>query len=93
MIEYKGYTGVFEYDEDYEFFAGRVIDTRDGINFEGRSVSELKESMRRAVDDYLHSRAPQGDRFLNEPPPPCEILREAMADRPLGQQLSAPVGG
>ncbi|WP_420442041.1 type II toxin-antitoxin system HicB family antitoxin [Candidatus Palauibacter sp.] len=53
MIEYKGYTGVFEYDEDYEFFSGRVIDTRDGINFEGRSVSELKVSMRRAVDDYL----------------------------------------
>ncbi|WP_423926737.1 type II toxin-antitoxin system HicB family antitoxin [Candidatus Palauibacter sp.] len=53
MIEYKGYTGVFEYDEDYEFLAGHVIDTRDGINFEGRSVLESKESMRRAVDDYL----------------------------------------
>jgi predicted HicB family RNase H-like nuclease len=36
MIEYKGYTGVFEYDEDYEFFSGHVIDTRDGINFEGQ---------------------------------------------------------
>ena len=53
MIEYKGYTGVFEYDEEYEFFAGHVVDTRDGINFEGRSVAELKESMRSAVDDYL----------------------------------------
>lgn len=53
MIEYRGYTGVFEYDDEYEFFAGHVVDTRDGINFEGRSVAELKESMRRAVDDYL----------------------------------------
>lgn len=53
MIEYKGYTGVFEYDEEYEFFAGHVVDTRDGINFEGRSVAELKESMHSAVDDYL----------------------------------------
>ena len=53
MIEYKGYTGVFEYDDEYEFFAGHVVDTRDGINFEGRSVAELKESMKRAVDDYL----------------------------------------
>ncbi len=34
-----------------QFFAGHVIDTRDGINFEGRSVLESKESMRRAVDD------------------------------------------
>ena len=53
MIEYRGYTGVFEYDEEYEFFSGHVVDTRDGINFEGSSVDELKESMRRAVDDYL----------------------------------------
>ena len=52
MIEYRGYTGVFEYDEEYEFFSGHVVDTRDGINFEGSSVDELKESMRRAVDDY-----------------------------------------
>ncbi|WP_419938819.1 type II toxin-antitoxin system HicB family antitoxin [Candidatus Palauibacter sp.] len=53
MIEYRGYTGIFEYDDEYEFFSGHIIDTRDGINFEGRSVTELKESMRRAVDDYL----------------------------------------
>ena len=32
MIEYKGYTGIFEYDEEYGFFAGLVVDTRDGIN-------------------------------------------------------------
>lgn len=53
MIEYRGYRGVFEYDEEYGFFAGRVVDTRDGVNFEGRSVAELKESMRTAIDDYL----------------------------------------
>ena len=53
MIEYRGYTGVFEYDDEYEFFSGHVVDTRDGINFEGSSVAELKESMRRAIDDYL----------------------------------------
>ena len=53
MIEYKEYTGVFEFDDEYEIFAGHVVGTRDGINFEGRSVAELKESMRSAVDDYL----------------------------------------
>ena len=53
MIEYRGYTGVFEYDDEYEFFSGHVVDTRDGINFEGSSVAELKESMRCAIDDYL----------------------------------------
>jgi predicted HicB family RNase H-like nuclease len=53
MIEYKGYTGVFEYDPAIEMFAGHVIDLRDEIYFEGNSVEELKASMHRAVDHYL----------------------------------------
>lgn len=53
MIEYKGYTGVFEYDPAIDSFAGHVVDLRDQIYFEGSSVQELKESMARAVDHYL----------------------------------------
>lgn len=53
MIEYKGYTGVFEYDPEIETFAGHVIDLRDEVYFEGASVAELKASMERAVDHYL----------------------------------------
>jgi predicted HicB family RNase H-like nuclease len=53
MIEYKGYTGVVEFDPDGAVFSGHVIDLRDQIYFEGRSVEELEASMRRAVDHYL----------------------------------------
>ena len=53
MIEYKGYRGVVEYDEELEFFAGHVVDLHDTIYFEGSSVEELKKSMHRAVDTYL----------------------------------------
>lgn len=53
MIEYRGYTGTFEYDPELELLAGHVIDLRDEIYFEGESVTELKSSMRRAVDHYL----------------------------------------
>jgi predicted HicB family RNase H-like nuclease len=53
MIEYKGYTGVFEYDPDLETFSGHLVDLRDQIHFEGNSVEELKSSMIRAVDHYL----------------------------------------
>ena len=35
MIEYKGYTGVFEYDDEYEFFAGHVVDTTGSISRAG----------------------------------------------------------
>ena len=53
MIEYKGYTGVFEFDTELEVFSGFVVDLRDQIYFEGESVEQLKASMRRAVDHYL----------------------------------------
>ena len=53
MIEYKGYTGTFDYDPELELLAGHVIDLRDEIYFEGESVTELKSSMHRAIDHYL----------------------------------------
>lgn len=53
MIEYKGYTGLVEFDPDLRSFTGHVIDLRDEIYFEGSSVEELETSMRRAVDHYL----------------------------------------
>lgn len=53
MIEYKGYTGVFEYEPDIEMFGGHVIDLRDEIYFEGDSIKDLKASMKRAIDHYL----------------------------------------
>ena len=53
MIEHAGYTGVFQYDPEFEIFAGHVVGIRDEIYFEGRSVEELKASMAATVDDYL----------------------------------------
>jgi predicted HicB family RNase H-like nuclease len=53
MIEYKGYTGVIEFDPDLRLFTGHVIDLRDEIYFEGHSVETIEASMHRAVDHYL----------------------------------------
>ncbi|NIW37524.1 MAG: toxin-antitoxin system HicB family antitoxin, partial [Gemmatimonadetes bacterium] len=53
MIDYKGYTGVFDYDPEAECFSGHVVDLRDEIYFEGASVPALKASLKRAVDHYL----------------------------------------
>lgn len=61
MYDYKGYTGVWQYDASLERFTGEVIDLRDQIHFEGESVSELKASMRRAVDHYLEVCAERGE--------------------------------
>ena len=52
-MTYKGYVGVVRLDEDAELFSGEVVNTRDVITFQGKSVDELKKAFRDSVDDYL----------------------------------------
>jgi predicted HicB family RNase H-like nuclease len=60
MIEYKGYTGVFQFDPSIDAFHGRVIGLRDVVTFEGRSLDELRREMAESVEDYLELCAEAG---------------------------------
>lgn len=62
MLEYKGYKGHVELDEEAGLFHGEVLDTRDVITFQGRSVEELEQAFRDSVDDYLAFCAERGER-------------------------------
>lgn len=53
MLNYKGYTGQVSYDDEVRIFHGEVLDTRDVITFQGKSVEELEQAFRESVDDYL----------------------------------------
>ena len=53
MMEYKGYVGKVEFDDEAGIFHGEVRDTRDVITFQGRSVDELKTAFQESIDDYL----------------------------------------
>jgi predicted HicB family RNase H-like nuclease len=53
MMEYKGYVGVVEYDDRAKIFHGEVLNTRDVITFQGRSVEEIDRAFHDSVDDYL----------------------------------------
>ncbi len=53
MMQYKGYLGKVEFDDESAIFHGEVIDTRDVITFQGRSVDELKSAFQESIDDYL----------------------------------------
>lgn len=53
MINYKGYTGVFEFDPTIDGFHGRVVGLQDVVTFEGRSVEELRHEMEESIEDYL----------------------------------------
>ena len=52
-MAYKGYEAIVDYDADAELFHGEVVNTRDVITFQGRSVEELKSALADSVEDYL----------------------------------------
>jgi predicted HicB family RNase H-like nuclease len=52
-LDYKGYVGIFAYDEDADVLHGRAVGMRDVITFEGRSIDELKLALADSIEDYL----------------------------------------
>ncbi len=53
MLNYKGYRGRVEFDDEAGLFHGEVLDPKDGITFQGKSVEELEHAFRDSIDDYL----------------------------------------
>jgi predicted HicB family RNase H-like nuclease len=53
MLKYKGYTGYVEFDDEAGIFHGEVLDLRDVITFQGKTVEEIKKAFRESIDDYL----------------------------------------
>ncbi|MEZ5890618.1 MAG: type II toxin-antitoxin system HicB family antitoxin [Xanthobacteraceae bacterium] len=52
-MRYKNYEAVVEYDDDVGIFHGEVVNLRDVITFQGKSVAELKKAFAASVEDYL----------------------------------------
>ena len=53
MLRYQDYIGKVSFDSDAEIFHGEVINTRDVITFQGKTVDELKQAFTNSVDDYI----------------------------------------
>jgi predicted HicB family RNase H-like nuclease len=60
-MRYKGYQGNITFDEESEIFHGEVINTKDVITFQGKSVKELKKAFKDSIDDYLTFCAERGE--------------------------------
>jgi predicted HicB family RNase H-like nuclease len=61
MLDYKGYTGRVEFDDEAGLLHGEVLGLRDVITFQGRSLDELEEAFRASIDDYLEFCAERGE--------------------------------
>ena len=53
MLEYKGYTGKVEFDDESDLFHGEVLDLRDVITFQGRTPKEIRKAFIDSIEDYL----------------------------------------
>ena len=60
-MKYKNYEGSITFDDQAEIFHGEVVNTKDVITFQGRSVKELKKAFKQSVDDYLAFCADKGE--------------------------------
>jgi len=61
MMEYKGYFGKVEFDDDANIFYGEVINLRDVVTFQGETVKKLRRAFRESIDDYPDFCASRGD--------------------------------
>ena len=60
MMNYKGYIGKVEYDDENHVFTGSVINVRSVITFQGSTVDEIEKEFRASVNDYLEWCAEDG---------------------------------
>ena len=52
-MTYDGYVATIELDEDVGLFHGEVINTRDVLAFQGRTLGELKAAFADTIADYV----------------------------------------
>ena len=59
-MNYQGYQAKVIFDEGADIFHGSVVNTRDVITFQGRSVDEIRTAFKDSVDEYLKFCAERG---------------------------------
>jgi predicted HicB family RNase H-like nuclease len=52
-INYKKFTGTFNYIEEEDILHGKIEGIKDLVTFEGKSIEEIKNAFYEAVNDYL----------------------------------------
>lgn len=60
-LEYQGYIGKVEFDDEANVFHGEVINARDVITFEGTCVEEIRREFVESIEDYLEFCAARGE--------------------------------
>jgi predicted HicB family RNase H-like nuclease len=95
-MEYKGYFAKVEFDNGAGLLHGQIVNIRDTVTFQGRSVDEVRQAFNESVEDYLAFCAERGEepekpfsgRFLVRTEPSLHRQVAIAADR-AGQSVNA----
>lgn len=60
MLQHRGYFGSLESSPEDKCLFGKLQFISALVSYEGRTVAELAQDFRDAVDDYLNDSAPLG---------------------------------
>ncbi len=52
-IHHDSYQAIVEYDDETGLFHGEIVNLRDVITFQGRSIDELNQAFAESIEDYL----------------------------------------
>ncbi|CAN2042579.1 hypothetical protein GMMP15_860021 [Candidatus Magnetomoraceae bacterium gMMP-15] len=61
MMKYTGYLGHVKFDDEADIFHGEVINIRDVITFQGKSVDKIRQAFEDSIEDYLDLCAERGE--------------------------------
>lgn len=50
---YKGYKGSFEYSENDSIYFGKILDIKDLVSYEGKTLALLEQLFQETVDEYI----------------------------------------
>jgi predicted HicB family RNase H-like nuclease len=53
LLEYKGYQGSVEYSSEDDLLFGKVLHVDSLIQYDGKTVTQIRTAFRHAVDGYL----------------------------------------
>ena len=65
-MQYKGYIGRVEFDDEAELFHSEVINTHDVITFQGTTQEEIKREFQISIEGYIEFCAEQGKALKQE---------------------------
>lgn len=60
LLNHKGYSGSIEIDLQQDCLFGQLLFINDAIVYQGENLPELKETFKKAVDEYLETCAEIG---------------------------------